>query len=68
VHAARNVDGMRNVSIDGRVVAMVASTLPLASSKGLRTLPSSISLFLAEFSNRSWETCNAKNLGSRYRA
>ena len=42
MRAARNVDGMRNVSIDGRVVAMVASTLPLASSKGLRTLsPSS---------------------------
>ena len=74
MYAARNVDGMRNVSIDGRVVAMVASTSPLASGKGLRTLylppvPSLILfLFLSEFSSRSnRETCNAKNLESRYR-
>lgn len=43
----RNVGGMRNVSIDGRVVAMVASTLPLASGKGLRTLPPSFFLSLS---------------------
>lgn len=68
----RNVDGMRNVSIDGRVVAMVASTLPLASGKGLQTFPSfslfpSFFLFPSKFSSRSRETCNAENLESRYR-